>query len=197
MFKHASDLPKPNTSPIAAIPREQTPQYLSMARAIAVRMCPDRHQHDDLAGEALLALVESARRFEPQRGHKLISYAWPAMTGRALDSLRRDGRLRRNKEAATKDAPEPTSPSGPLVARAVVQMAMERAQGVLRSDHRKVLQGRYWEGQSLADIARASGWSHAKARRVHKLALGHLRRELDGSRRRQEPKRVRPFVFKT
>ncbi len=170
--------PQRNPAPSGRIPRHQAPRYMGMARAIAARLSSDPRRHDDLVGEALVALVESARRFEPDRGHQLISYAWPCMTGRALDSLRRDGRLRRTRAAAALAQSAPTSPSEPLVDRAVLNMALERVHGNLLSDHRLVLKERYWAGHSLAQIARAEGWSQAKARRLHHVALGHLRREL-------------------
>jgi len=174
----SSPLANMNPDDPPRIPRGDAARYVYMARAIAVRTCFDRWQRDDVQGEALLALVEAARRFDPERGHKLISYAWPRMNGRALDTMRRERRLQRTRASVRQARPQPESRSGPLTARAALHAALARADHAFRSDHRMVLREHYWEDRTLVDIARERGWSQAKARRVHHLALNCLRREM-------------------
>lgn len=174
--RHLATEPLANRNPQAraAIPAHDAARYLGMARAIGFRYGRDRASREDLTSEAVLALVECAARFEPERGHQLISFAWPAMKGRAVDAIRREVRLERLVHGQASAAP--SSPSVPLGARLDVYDLLCRAGSKLNSNQRLVLHERYWQGRTLADIARNRDWSETKARRIHQVAVGRLRK---------------------
>jgi RNA polymerase sigma factor (sigma-70 family) len=44
---------------------------------------------DDIAGEAAVALVEAANRYDPARGVAFVSFAWRAVFGACYDAIRR------------------------------------------------------------------------------------------------------------
>ena len=162
----------PQTHP--AIPLGDAARYLGMARSIGVRFGRDRASREDLTGEAVLALVECAARFEPERGHQLISFAWPAMRGRAVDAIRRE--ISQARSIRGQHQPAPASPSVPLGAQLDVYDLLARAGSRLTDNQRLVLHERYWEGRTLADIARNRCWSETKVRRIHQVAVNRLRK---------------------
>lgn len=165
-----------NSNPASSqpIPQGEVARYLRMARAIGGRIGNDRAAREDFAGEAVLALVECAARFEPERGNQFMTFAWPVMRGRALDALRREIRAKRPSPLSVPLASP--SPSAPLAARLDVLDVLERAGSKLNTNQRLVLDEKYWQGRSLADIARGHGWSAAKARRIHGVAVSRLRK---------------------
>ena len=165
-----------NRAPATGIPSQTAASALRMAYAIAGRHSgANTAQRDDLASEALLALVECAQRFDPDRGHRLTSFAYPRMRGRALDSLRREARQLRNREAFFREAAARQLDSGRLSARADIERVMRNSREQLDSDERRLLTERYWQGKSLAEIARHRGWNEQKARRRHHKIIGKLR----------------------
>jgi RNA polymerase sigma factor (sigma-70 family) len=166
----------PNHHRNTAIPQQTAASALRMAYAIAGRHSgANAANRDDLASEALLALVECAQRFDPDRGHRLTSFAYPRMRGRALDSLRREARQVRNREAFSRSPHSKSFDTGPLSARADVERVLRDSREQLDSDERRLLTERYWQGKSLAEIARNRGWNEQKARRRHLTIIDKLR----------------------
>ena len=53
--------------------------------------CGQSPHHDDLVQEGALGLLEAARRFDPDRGLKFLSYAAPAVRNAMTDFLRTQG----------------------------------------------------------------------------------------------------------
>ena len=157
------------------IPAQTAASALRMAYAIAGRHGGNAASRDDLASEALLALVECAQRFDPSRGYQLTSFAYPRMRGRALDSLRREARQVRNREAFSRSPHQRQLDTGPLSARADVGQVLRNSREQLDSDDRQLLAERYWQGKSLAEIARNRGWNEQKARRRHLTIIDKLR----------------------
>ena len=163
-----------NPGPHGAIPAGDAARYLGMARSIGIRFGHDRATREDLTSEAVLALVECASRFEPGRGHQLISFAWPAMRGRAVDAIRREVSHVRRVQQQTAAAPR--SPSVPLGAQLDVHDVLSRAGSRLNANQRLVLHERYWAGRTLAEVARHLGWSESKTRHIHQVAVQRLRK---------------------
>ncbi len=131
---------------------------------------------DDLLGEARLAIVECAARFEDDGGAQFSTYAWVRMRGSALDAIRDEDRHRRARVAAAESAGKPCSPSGRLVARASLKRLMDADDGLSSEDFR-LIEGAYWQDCSKFELADSLGMS---ARTVHRrlaLVVKRLKRQ--------------------
>jgi RNA polymerase sigma-B factor len=175
-------------------------ENLGLVRA-AVRSLSPRSQDlaDELFQVGSLALVESAARFDPSRGNRFSSFAYPWIRGRMLSFLRSKRRgfpaeivsLESQLTDAEGDAQNlhditpDTKAENPETA-AFQRIEAERVRqclGVLTERQRKVVRMRFGidcEPRSVAEIAAVLGVSRQSVNETLNGALRRLRLKLGG-----------------
>jgi len=172
-----------NPPAIAPIPTDELAIAMRQARAMAGRWYHLADSYDDLVAEAMLACVETARRYEPGRGAALHTWVWPRMNGQILDVVRRTRRRRErfplldanSEDNSSLRRPEPTDGLEPLDAR----MVLSRAAAELHTTDKLLLQGYYVEGRCITEIARKHTRSRSMLSRRHSALIERLRRHAE------------------
>ncbi len=80
--------------------------HMPMLQHIVGRMSwdiPGRVERDDLMGWGMLGLIAAADSWEPERGNKFSTYAFPKIRGAILDELRRMDFLPRGRREKVRD----------------------------------------------------------------------------------------------
>ncbi len=80
--------------------------HMPMLQHIVGRMSwdiPGRVERDDLMGWGMLGLIAAADSWEPERGNKFSTYAFPKIRGSILDELRRMDFLPRGRREKVRD----------------------------------------------------------------------------------------------
>jgi RNA polymerase sigma factor for flagellar operon FliA len=80
--------------------------HLPLLHHIVGRMCwdvPGRVDRDDLLGWGMLGLIGAADTWDPARGHKFSTFAFPRIRGAILDELRRLDFLPRGRREKLRD----------------------------------------------------------------------------------------------
>ena len=80
--------------------------HMPMLQHIVGRMSwdiPGRVERDDLLGWGMLGLIAAADSWEPERGNKFSTYAFPKIRGAILDELRRMDFLPRGRREKVRD----------------------------------------------------------------------------------------------
>ncbi|MFZ4577693.1 MAG: sigma-70 family RNA polymerase sigma factor [Myxococcota bacterium] len=139
-----------------------------------------RHIGQDSTGEALLALVECANRFDASRGPALMTYAFGRVRGRALDAVRREVRQWRTRRdfhmhglVLASAVPQVTISTRLDLGRAIAAVLPE-----LGSAERLVLNGHYGADLSLNQLATQGAASTDQLQRAHRSLIQRLRRKL-------------------
>jgi RNA polymerase sigma factor (sigma-70 family) len=156
---------------------------------------------EDLEQEGWLAVIDSARRFDPSRGFKLASYARRRIQGAMLDSLRCADPLSREHRRAVKAGRAPDirtvglglgsqgeMKAGPIAVRACERAAAEQRALEARIDVERLLglaqlKPRYEYvvvhyflcGEEMRAIGRALGVNESRVSQICKAAVGKLR----------------------
>lgn len=158
---------------------------LAAARRLALRTaarCPRWIDRDELVGEAALALVLAARRYDPARGVPFGAYAARTVKFALLNSLREQGTGRR------RDRPLPVAyddrEHAPAVrsheAETVAAATLDRVASRLSERDRAALGWRYAEERTLREIgARLGGLTEPGALLAVQRALGRARRVVE------------------
>lgn len=131
----------------------------------------------ELGAEALLGLVESGQRFDGARG-QLTTFAFARMQGRALDALRREGRLHRARVALKRAVAEVAQVAPSITARLDVGRAVIVVTPDLSSAERLVLREVYTCDRSMRELAGDGRWSEDQLHRAHRRLLARLRHQL-------------------
>ncbi len=139
-------------------------------RVVALGARPD--QVDDALQDGTVALVQAVDRFDPDRGARLATWAWPWITGAVTRSLR-----------TSVQVPVPIVEATPAV-DLDVRLALAIAWRALDATSREVLSMRYGIGTdsqapcSRASVAQALGVGVDVVRAREGRAMRHLRRGL-------------------
>lgn len=189
--------------------------HLSLARRLAVQLQRQTGAFisvDDLTSEAVLGMMEAARRFDPARGVRFNTYAAPRMVGRMRDWLRewdhlsRDDRRqvtagrRRDVQLLPLHAKVYTSDRGdvPLLSLLVDRKAPpadDRQQRLelfsllrrcLSRTHRLLILLYYAEGLKLHEIAEALGKTESWASVELRRAESYVREMIENNPRHME-----------
>lgn len=137
--------------------------------------------HDDLVQEGALGLLEAARRFDPDRGLKFLSYAAPAVRNAMTDFLRTQGN---RGEAAPLSWEE--LHTGPIAPSPEVELLRQEQQetlyqGLYSLAPREQVYLRYRFGlsddvtRSLRDTAAYFHLTEGRARQLERQVLNKLR----------------------
>lgn len=157
---------------------ENLRQACAVAASIARDVAGNTGYSDDVLSATVVALLESAQRYDPDRGAKLSTYAYRRMRGEALRSAQKEWRARAVRASGSSE--NVTASAGEQVCtRVEATMFLQRTLPELDQQHRTVLQQHYFEGRSIAAIARSQRWTHNLATRRHASLLRRLRAHAD------------------
>lgn len=120
----------------------------------------------DLLQEGMVGLIEAVDRFEPQRGWKFYTFAYYRIRGSILNAL-----TRKMPSWELVDEAEPKE-------EGFDEDILSLELGVLSREDKRVIEGIYYEGKGLKDIAKEMGLSLSKIQRIHKRALKKLKEVL-------------------
>lgn len=156
------------------------PSTWRLARSIAHKHRRSFAASADLTGEAMLAAIECARRFDAARGSAPNTYAFARMQGRTLDALRREARHHRTCLAvhAEQTAAPGEGQRVAVTARIDVGRAVEAVQEELRSSEKLVLRGIYRDDATMRELAQRGPYSESQLHRAHASLLQRLRGQL-------------------
>lgn len=153
-------------------------EYAPRVRAYLLRQGLSASVSDEVTQEVMLAVWTRSERFDPEKG-SLATWIFTIARNRLIDSVRRQRR----------PAPDPTDPvwvgereedSTPesATSRLGRTRALRDAIALLPDEQRKVLEGLYYEGRSMGDIARATDTPLGTVKTRARLALRALRGRL-------------------
>ena len=142
---------------------------------------------DDALQEGVVALMAAVRRFDPDRGARLATFAWPRIGGALLRWREREGRT---VPCAPDDLPERSSPSPSPGSYPAVDSLLS----MLPPLERAVVCARHGLGERIRtwdEVGAVTGLSASTARRVESRAMSRLRRGVgtvgDRAPRQREP----------
>jgi RNA polymerase sporulation-specific sigma factor len=121
---------------------------------------------------ALHGLHLAMERFDPQRGYRFSSFAFPYIRGCALVEEKRNRRHRFDREVQDYDR---SSRGIPGVDEREVSEEVHLLLGRLPDRHRMILTGMYLEGQSTRAIASQIGLTPQRVSQLHREALRMMR----------------------
>ena len=152
--------------------------------------------HDDLVSWGTTGLLEAMKRFDPNQGAKLSTFAYYRIRGAMLDGIGKVAPLSRKcyrnaREAGDKhaiyrkdceaeeiiDPRDGVSPED-LAERQQMQSLLENAITRLSKEQQHLVRKHYFGGQTLKTAGEAIGISKSWACRSHAKAIGKLRVEL-------------------
>ena len=154
--------------------------YGSLAYALASRVMGANSDAEDVVQESFLALWRQAPRLDAKRG--LRSYLMTIVHNKAVDRLRQRGR--RPEAVLNEDAPfkAPDSVDPELQAvRLTESEAVRAAMDDLPQDQRRAVELTYFLGMTTNDAATALGVPVGTVKSRLRLALGRMRRRLEGT----------------
>ena len=129
--------------------------YETSVYRLALRMCGNAHDAEEVAQEAFVAAWKGLPSFRGES--KFSSWLYQLTTNAAIDFLRREKRHR----AATpiEDEPEPVSPDTPQQAleESEVRYALQQALDTLTPEHREIFLLRQMRQLSYEEIGRLLG----------------------------------------
>ncbi len=121
----------------------------------------------DLLQEGMVGLIEAVDRFEPERGWKFYTFAYYRIKGCILNALTR--KMPSWELVEDVELGKDIEPDYGLLSMEI---------GVLSEDDRRVIEGIYYEGKGLKEMAKELGLSLSKIQRIHKRALKKLKEVL-------------------
>ncbi|GGR64636.1 RNA polymerase sigma-B factor [Nocardioides luteus] len=151
-------------------------RHLPVARSLAARYAGRGIEVDDLRQAARMGLVKAAVRYNPERG-EFLSYAVPMAKGevkRCFRELSRSVRPERLDDDGTESATEIGEPD-PGFDRAEARIIVDHAMGRLSVSDREIVQLRYVEGLSQAEIGARIGATQAQVSRALARILRSMR----------------------
>jgi RNA polymerase sigma-B factor len=156
--------------------RERTiEEHLPLVHAIARRYAGNGEPLDELVQAGSLGLIKAVDRFDPDRGPALAAYAAPAIEGEIRHHLRRHQRDAGRRAGPALDAVDAGSGDEE---RSQARLLLADGWATLSDRERRLLELRYFDDLTQAQIARELGLSQAQVSRLLRAALDRLRTQL-------------------
>ena len=154
--------------------------YSGLAYALASRVLGAKSDAEDIVQESFLALWRQASRLDAKRG--LRSYLMTIVHNKAVDRLRQKGR--RPEAVLNEDAPfkaaEAEEPEK-VAEKASDADDVRAAIAGLSTEQRKAVELTYFLGMTINDAAAMLEVPVGTVKSRLRLALGHMRRRLEGA----------------
>lgn len=147
-------------------------RYIDRVYAFVSQRTPDRATAEDITSEVFQRALANLGRFE-WRGVPFVAWLFRIASNALADHWRKQGRDLEHPPAEVPDAHELQE----LERRVIVFQLVDR----LPEAQRQVVQMRFVEGKSIAEIATALGRSEGAVKQLQLRALDNLRKEM-GSR---------------
>jgi RNA polymerase sigma-B factor len=165
--------------------RELIERHLPLVRAVARRFA-GREEHDDLVQVGAIGLIKAVDRFDARYGVSFAAFATPAIAGEIRHHLRDRSapvRVPRRLQAegvrvTAVELDGVADPAGDPVGEAHERLAVGAALERLHPREREVVQLRFGEDLTQAQIAARTGISQVHVSRTLRHALGRLQAEL-------------------
>lgn len=162
----------------------------------------DEIEFSDCLQSAIVGLVESADRFNPDHGVQFMTFAAYRMKGALIDGLERMTELHQQRAAARREEHPPEqllshglegtgmfrtgepSENVPFYRKVEEQQFRDRMFGLvvkLPPQERKVVQGHYFQQRRFDEIAQAMGLTKGRISQIHSRALSRLRESLEAA----------------
>ena len=129
--------------------------YETSVYRLALRMCGNAHDAEEVAQEAFVAAWKGLPAFRGES--KFSSWLYQLTTNAAIDFLRREKRHR--AAVPMEDEPEPATPDTPqqAVEESEVRQALQQALDTLTPEHREIFLLRQMRRLSYEEIGRLLG----------------------------------------
>ena len=129
--------------------------YETSVYRLALRMCGNAHDAEEVAQEAFVAAWKGLPAFRGES--KFSSWLYQLTTNAAIDFLRREKRHR--AAVPMEDEPEPAAPDTPqqAVEESEVRQALQQALDTLTPEHREIFLLRQMRQLSYEEIGRLLG----------------------------------------
>ncbi|MER6973542.1 sigma-70 family RNA polymerase sigma factor [Nocardioides sp. NPDC000445] len=164
--RDASPLPPPQQEDLVV-------RHLPVARSLAARYSGRGIEADDLRQAAHMGLVKAARRYDPAEG-EFLSYAVPMAKGEIRHCFRELARCVR-PHGADDELLEQMGEADPGFDRAEARVVVAEAVGDLREADLMILQLRFVDGLSQAEIGERIGATQAQVSRALARILRRMR----------------------
>lgn len=151
--------------------------YGGMAYGFALRLLGSPSEAEDVVQESFLALWRQASRIDVSRG--LRSYLLSIVHNRSVDRVR--SRARRPETELDLDAPLASAEEDPAdqAVRSTEGARVRAAMKSLSSEQQQTVEYVYFRGLTIDETAKRMGAPSGTVKSRLRLALGHLRQELD------------------
>jgi RNA polymerase sigma-70 factor (ECF subfamily) len=155
-------------------------EFAPRIRAYIVRHGVNRSVADEVVQEVMVTLWHNADRYDPEKG-SMSTWVFTIARNRLIDSVRRQRR----------PVPDPEDPcwvgdrqsQSPTPEAATNELGRARglrtALAQLPAEQRRVLEGLYFDGNSMSELAEATGIPLGTIKTRARLALRTLRQHLD------------------
>jgi RNA polymerase sigma-B factor len=148
-------------------------EHLPLVHAIARRYAGNGEPLDELVQAGSLGLIKAVDRFDPDRGPALAAYAGPAIEGEIRHHLRRQ-----HRHAGRSAAPALEAVDAGDEERSEARLLLADGWATLSGRERRLLELRYFDDLTQAQIARELGLSQAQVSRLLRATLDRLRTQL-------------------
>ncbi len=160
--------------------------HIDLVRAAAgglYRRSSRAAERDELLSAGYRGLVEAASRFAPNGGAAFSTFAYPRVVGAMHDELRAALSDRQNEAEplSADDLADPTPSPHDVAAAREILAALASALAGLPERQQRLVEGCFFEGKQLADVAEELGLSVSRASRLRSRALSALRRGAEES----------------
>ena len=157
-------------------------RYASAAYGLAFRVTGQAVLAQDVVHDAFLALWRAPEAFDERRG-SFRTFFLSLVHHRAVDTVRRETRLRsRNERAANLEPPTGEDPAEGVIDAAylaVRRTEVREALGTLPPEQRQVLEMAYFDGMTQVEIAQEIGIPLGTVKTRTFAALRKLRAQLE------------------
>jgi RNA polymerase sigma factor (sigma-70 family) len=127
---------------------------------------------EDLCAAGNLALVQAAATFDPLRGTKFSSYAYPRVWGELIDTVRRSKEPNEVlQDSFDREAAPSLNPEEQLLAAERTSKLLQQ----LSVRERGLIESHYGKDESLAEIGKTQGLSKGWVSKLHARAIETLR----------------------
>ena len=156
--------------------RQVFEHFAPRVRAYLVRQGLNASLADEVVQEVMLTVWNRAERFDPEKG-SLGTWVFAIARNRLIDSIRRQRRPEPSPEdPCWVDVQHKAEPSPESAAFARGRVESLRAAFVrLPEEQRRVIEGLYFEGQSMSELSEKSGVPLGTVKTRARLALRTLR----------------------